>query len=331
MTLTLWLWSLGCAHARERVVLFQTPDLRPGLCSVLRIQLADLADVACLPDPAGDDLAQRLSSGAVQTRAQEARLGVLLTRGERPGRVHLYLVGEKTDEALVSIAEANPDDPDLDRSLALKVRAALDVAISVSALTSAPDKSPEPVSALLRTRPPRRPRWEGLLGVAGGASLGTRRRFEGAMSIGLSKTYGVWSVEPRIAALFWSAVRVRGDDGRVDERAQAVGLRLHSVRRFNRLLLGGHLLSAVLRSEATALARDGRRGTRTSLLPLFGIGADMRVALLEWVWLCLRPRVDWLPVAQTYTTDDVKRLSLGRVRAALDASLLVRFPLERTR
>jgi hypothetical protein len=136
-----WLvWAAGCllpaaqgsAQAEgDRVVLLEDPALppRPVLGQALRIQLFDRARVDVVQGPAASGLSERVA--AASALAQDALVVVwaepTVTLGDGSREAVLYVVGHKQGRALVEIVRVQGgDSPDVDRSLALKVREVVD-------------------------------------------------------------------------------------------------------------------------------------------------------------------------------------------------------------
>ncbi|MDB4973646.1 MAG: hypothetical protein JWN48_1987, partial [Myxococcaceae bacterium] len=123
--------------------------MRPGLCAALRIQLSDLADVRCSASALETALSQRIAESSSEVVREHAKLGVLLERDPDLSRVRMLLVGAREDHALLAIEriEDRPA-PDIDRSLALKVRDTLESLQAASATqTRRETATPEPASA----------------------------------------------------------------------------------------------------------------------------------------------------------------------------------------
>src|SRR5687768_9552592 len=123
LTLLMWLCLSPCARADDRVLLFEQKGLRPGLCAALRIQLTGAAQVTCEREGDEATLSERITRAAERVKAEDARVGLLIERDPDPRLVRMYIVAAQNDQAVVAIEriEDRPE-PDVDRSLALKVR-----------------------------------------------------------------------------------------------------------------------------------------------------------------------------------------------------------------
>jgi hypothetical protein len=128
---------LGCwavpVHAEDRVVLLE--DSRAargsGLGSALRIQLTGAAEVEVRDLPENAGVSRRMQTASELTQAEDVLLvvwaepAVELADGSR--EAVLYAVGHKQGRALVEIVRVRGGEgPDVERSLALKVREVVD-------------------------------------------------------------------------------------------------------------------------------------------------------------------------------------------------------------
>ncbi|MDB4987691.1 MAG: hypothetical protein JWN04_2869, partial [Myxococcaceae bacterium] len=171
------------AHARDSVLLLEEEGLRPALCAALRIQLSDLADVQCRTAEPATDLATRIRLASGHVASEQRRLAVLLERDPEPNRVRMILVGTEPDRAVLAIESIEDREaPDVDRSLALKVR-------DVFELLEADVASTTPSAGLVRVlTPPRRApsaRPMRVLLEAGAAlSAGAQTRAAGVLGVG---------------------------------------------------------------------------------------------------------------------------------------------------
>jgi hypothetical protein len=148
-----WLLAVLGARADEGVVLREGGAARPGLCAALRIQLSGIAPVSCEAEPARAALSERIAATAARLREQHARLGVLLERDPEPGLLRMYIVAARDDQAVLAIEriEDRPE-PDIDRSLALKIGDAYEVmAIVQAAAPQAGAGGTRALAALART------------------------------------------------------------------------------------------------------------------------------------------------------------------------------------
>jgi hypothetical protein len=303
------------AHARDAVVLLEAAGLRPDLCVALRIQLTDVADVRCRTEPAGAaGLAARIGAAARLVASEPARLVVLLERDADARHVRMVLVGAPEDRAVLAIESIEDRAaPDVDRSLALKVRDTLDVM----------DARPANELALV-VAPPAAPRTEhlaGLLEVGAAVSVNTHVRAAGLLGLGLRARRGAAYGELALGAQRSSSLVVKNQLGRVG-------------RVFGPVSVGALAELGMLGVRAFGITTDGSHGDDARLLARLGVGLDLRATLLRGpttVVLRCAPTLQIDPTRQRFELDGQPALDLGRVRAWLPLTLLVELPLARGR
>ncbi|HEX6242508.1 MAG TPA: hypothetical protein VFZ61_16460 [Polyangiales bacterium] len=321
-------------------MLFQQQGLRPGLCVALRIQLSDAADVGCVPEGASADLAQRLEAAATQVRDQDARLGVLIERDPDPGRVRMYILSSRTDQAVIAI-EAIEDrpEPDVDRSLALKVRNAFELVVFVK--THAPTTT-SPLSAVLAPPPPpaasaARPLWVLLLDAGAGLALGNGLRAVSSVALGLGRQRdsSVPGADGRSGSRWELALGAR----LYSERTETEGpLRLSMVERGPTLVgrrlwhkdifeWGASLEAMLSVVKADGTARDGNQDTARLLTPVLSPGLELRVRLFSAAYLRFAPTLEIPTIQRTLRVDGEPLMEDAPVRASLPLSLLVLLPI----
>lgn len=312
------------ARAQDRVLLLETPELRPELCGALRIQLTDVAAVRCSPAPGGP-LPERIERAAAAVRDEGARLAVLLEREGEADAVRMVLVGPEPDRALLTMErhEGRPE-PDIDRSLALKVRDALDV-IEVAEEVVA-EKSPLP--ALLAPRPREADRMHLLFEGGGGASLSLHTRAIGILAFGASLENTRLRAELALAGTLASQVTTRGG-GRVEEDEWALALSVRGLRKLGRVAFGGALEGGIVHMSADGETIDGTSGRAERLRPRLALALDLRVSPLRGLTLRLAPALEIYPTAQKFALDGEPRLELGHVRVLVPLTLLFELPVAR--
>jgi hypothetical protein len=326
LVLALWgsLLSIPRARAEEAVLLLEDGALRPGLCAALRIQLTDVATVRCLPRALASPLAERLAEGARVVREQGARLGVLLERDPDPSLVRMMLVSEQEDHALLALEriEDRPA-PDVDRSLALKVRDTLETMRETEA-------SPTPLAATLRTVPRREVHTlRGLVEAGGALALHAHTRGSVLLGLGARQQRGSLYGELTLTGQLASTLRRRGRAGRVVEDEWGLSLAVRLGRQWAGAALGALLSLDALHTRADGTTNDGSRGQDEHLFARVGVGLDVRVTLHEGplrVSLRLAPTVQLDPTAQRFQLDRQTTLELGRARLWLPLSVLLEWP-----
>lgn len=309
------------------MLLFEAPRLRPDLCAALRIQLTDSAEVRCRDDVSGT-LPERLARAAEAVARDEARLGVLLERDADPALVRMYLVSDRPNEAVIAIEriEDRPA-PDVDRSLALTVREAVDVLVATPpALATEAPLAP----VLMQAHAPavRGERRVSVLLEGGGAlSWGRQRRSIGLLSGGVRLTRRALALELAVSARMSSAVRVRGAPGLVDEDEWGLGASVRGNVTRGRLTVGLLAGAGSDRVRARGVTQSGVPGSAALFLPRFDLGLDLRLRLFASASLRIAPTLELFPVAQRFALDERVVISLGRRRVLLPLSLSIELPL----
>ena len=339
LTGLLWLCGAVCARADDAVILLERDSLRPGLCAALRIQLADAAKVRCEEEPPDSVLNERIAHAAKRVKEESARVGLLLERDPDPRLVRMYIVAARSDQAVVAIEriEDRPE-PDVDRSLALKVRDAFFVIEQVTerpktplAALVAPVPSPPPPAAStppLAKAPESGPRYELWLDVGGGLSLvpGTRGLFSGALGFAHVSARGL-RVELGAGARFLSERLEHKDGARVSEVERGPTLSLRLLHEGKRFVAGGALEPTLWFSRARGTAASGEEGSDRNTLFALGAALDLRVKLLASAALRFAPALEWLVTQQRYAVDEQVVTDLGRLRVLVPLSLFVHLPL----
>lgn len=347
--LLLWiaLFALGLAtpitHARAELLLFERTDLRPGLCVAVRIQLTDVAEVSCLPDLPGV-LPERLAEAARRVNEQKASLGLLLEQDPDPRLVRMYLVGARSDQAVIAIERIeNRPAPDVDRSLALKVREAVEVVRAkaegdgatplAAVLEPAPGAQPDNVGTYIERRAPsatagqeRARQVRLLLELGGGLARGTQSRAFGLLALGGRLSQGAYGVELLLGGRLGSELEQRAAVGRVRERAWTLGAALRLNQRMERFTLGGELAFGFDRSQVEGVTASGTPGERNTLRPHVAIGLDVRVWLWRSLALRVAPAVELTRVRERFALDQQVVLDFGHSQVIVPVTLLLELP-----
>ena len=311
----------------ETLLLLESPDLRPGLCSALRIQLTDVAEVECQAEGKGAPLSVRIARAATAATSWHARLAVLLERDPDPRLVRMYLVGARAERAVIAIERIEDrDDADVDRSLALEVRSALE-ALSDASVASATHR-PEPLAPVLapRLRRAAEPSWLALLEAGGAWVVGTHRHGAATAGLGVRRVRGPMYAELLLTGRVESRELMRSRAGAVRLRAWGAALEARVGRTLRWAALGGVLALGVDRVAAAGTTRDGTTGSATLGLPRIALGLDLRLFLMRGATLRLSPMLEVLPIMQRYALDEQVVGTLGRARLALPLTLLVSLP-----
>jgi hypothetical protein len=323
-------WGLIFAaevRAEDRVLLLEQPDLRPGLCAVLRIQLAGMGGVECAAEGQAGTISERIAHAAEQVRTRPARFALLLERDPDPRLVRMYMVGASEQQAVISMEriEDRPE-PDVDRSLALKAYDAF-FALEPRKQAEAPRSVATVIApVVVAPPPPSIPRYDLWLDVGGGMSTGssTRGLFQGLL--GVARSHAALRGELGLGARFLS----QHDDGshgtRVNEIERGPVLSLRALWLGERLSFGGMLASTLWFTSAAGSTPAGARGRDRHTLLGLAFGLDARVRLLSSTFLRLTPALEWLTTHQRYSVDQRVVTDLGHVRMLLTLSLVVALP-----
>lgn len=321
------------AQADDHVRLWESNGLRPGLCAALRIQLADVSEVTCGPDPhASLALSERIARAAESASKSGATLVVLLERDPEPSRVRMFLVAARTDEALIAIEQVeNRPEPDVDRSLALKVRDSVDAVRRYQTVSDAPTL---PLTVAIAKAPKVKPQdraspapWA--LGLEGGGAgvLGRQNRAAGVLSAGASlhraRSYLAVMAEGHLL----SAAEERDEFGEVKIAEWGLGLSVRGGLDLGRTRLGLSLAPQLTTADAQGTTASGVAGSRQVLAFSCVVGLDLRVRLTPQLWLRFSPGIEVFAVKQRFALDDHVTLDMGRSRALLPLTLLFELPL----
>jgi hypothetical protein len=319
-----WLLAVLGARADEGVVLREGGAARPGLCAALRIQLSGIAPVSCEAEPARAALSERIAATAARLREQHARLGVLLERDPEPGLLRMYIVAARDDQAVLAIEriEDRPE-PDIDRSLALKIGDAYEVMAIVQA--AAPQRA-LPLAAALTPAPVARERWQPLLELGGGPHVDPGNlRWLGNMLVGVGIGKGGLRAEAAAGVRLDSQAEAGSAAASVRMRERGALLSLRLLWRGARFELGGVVegVFSYIRADAQA---ESERAEERFFSPALGLGADLRLRLFGSVFLRAAPTLE-LMHHERLAIYGQSILESGPVRAALPLSLLVHLPL----
>jgi hypothetical protein len=334
ITLGLALTWAQAARAERVVVLHESAGLRPGLCSALRIQFADLGQIECVPPETQAALSERLEQAAAEVRKGPVRLAVLLERDPDPALVRMYIVGSRGDQAVVSIErEKNRPEPDVDRSLALKVRAALE-AVQVVEQSQAEREAGSENQAVLAGSLAAAPasavralRVSGALEVGGGVSLGDHTRGFGQVGMLGRLSLRALRLELGPTARWFSGLHASGKGGSVEESEWSLGLSLRGLWSWaRRVELGGSLEPTWLAMRARGTAMDGTRGERRLSHFSMTLGLEARLLLFAQLFLRCAPALEIAAVSERFEVGGVRTLALPRARFLLPVSLWVGWP-----
>ena len=266
-------------------------------------------------------------------------MGLLLERDPDPRLVRMYIVAAENDQAVVAIEriEDRPE-PDVDRSLALKVRDAFFVieqvtehpktplAAVVAPVPSPAPPAPEPAPGVAEP-PLAGPRYEVWLDVGGGLSLGSGARALFAGALGLSRVRERLRLELGVGARSLAEHHETEGGARVSEVQRGPVLSLRALHQGERFAIGAALDPALLVSRALGSAPNGEQGEQRKLVFGLSLALDLRVRLASSVALRFAPALEWLSPRQRYAVDEQVVTDLGRLHVLVPLSLFVGLPV----
>jgi hypothetical protein len=305
---------------------------RPELAGALRIQLTGLTALREVPEPApGATLPERIRAAAALGERERA-LAVLWTEGpiehaDGSRESIVYVVGRSQGRALVEVVRApGGPDPDLDRTLALKVRELLE------ALLAARTQSPEP--GLLEPVPevgepaagaakePSAVQARLEVGAVAGAQAGsTLGQWGGAVAGGPSLIGQHLRASALVELAFYPALGLQRSGSRVRLQALAPALALRADVRAGPLWLGPRLSAAL--SFVSAQGRDtaAAEGERDVSLLVLATGAGIELPLPPSFACFGALELELRPQRQRFTVRGREVADLGHVRPVVRLGL----------
>ncbi|MFI5308357.1 MAG: hypothetical protein ACHQ53_13440 [Polyangiales bacterium] len=303
------------ASAQQKVLLLLDPTaVRPGLLAALRIQLSGVAEVEPLTMERGGSVPARIAL-ATELSLREHALLAVWTVGpaldEDASDVVLYLVGQRERRALVEVVRVpGGEGPDLDRTLALKVRVALDELERSGAAS--------PGGVMLAPPSPEGPKsWGALFGAGAivgpqtGAAVG---QWGAHLRAGPSLLVTPFRLSLELALAWFPALRIEsaGDSVRVSELAP--GLALHAQVRQAALWLGLRSGVALVWVQASGRSRSGTQGQGSEQLAVLENGVDVELPIARGLGVELELLAQtWLD-RQRFAVNGREIADLGRLR-----------------
>lgn len=336
-----WAWVgawTQSAHADTPHVLVFAPDQSAsGFMPALQIQLSRVAEPEAVNVPLGGTTAERIQRAGELVRARGALAAIWVDRAPDAELVVLYVVGERNGRALIEVVRVPGErGPDLDRTLALKVREV------VAELRRSGANAPE--GALLQPlapadlQPPAAAREENPAGSEPSSWSAVARagiRLSSQPSIGLSR----WGVELgagpalsfrtfRVAAeltfdAFPSTLAERGGD-RVRYWDWAGAFALHAQMRAGPVWLGGLAGPQVVGIQANATTRENQKGRASPTSWALLLGFDAELPISSYLSVAAGFQLQALAHRLHLEVNDADLADFGRVRARLGVALVVR-------
>jgi hypothetical protein len=319
------------AVADDRVVLLEAPaGAQHGLESALRIQLIGAADVETRPKPALSGLPERIAAASDLVRDERALL-VVWTDGpvqlaDGSQEAVLYAVGQREGRAQLEVVRVpGGTGPDMDRTLALKVRAIIDELRSQHSGLAPSMQAPEQ-GEYLPTAEPTEPRIEpepaayawsvrlaagasaaplarsnfgqwGVAASAGPALLGRRVRFAGMLELG-----------------WYPSLDVTRSGAAVQVREIAPAIAFEAALRTGSVWLGARTGPALGFVSATGETAAGARGSADAdvMSWLFGVNVELPIGAGFGASLGLDAQAQLR--RQRFAVNGAQVADLGRVR-----------------
>jgi len=309
----------------------ESAPVRPAFLELLRIQVVKSALVEAGPPLQTTSLPDRLAEAAGLVEQQDAILAVWVEEAAAQdpsvSDFVVYAVGKERHRALIEIARLRAGEgPDIDRALALKVGAFLDMLLA--------ERAPEVDVARSFARGDLAPpmarlsiRFMGEVGAVTALGI-TPDSVQGGLSVALGGRLGgrSWLGEAYGALLVLTDIDVTGSAGRlsVSEQVLAGGVRaLHLRRRF---ALGGFFQAGARLLDAKGTSPPGGRGTLSRTVALLLWGAEARFELASRIALRGAAGLELDLTRQSFSIDGARASDLGRLRPLAMLSFVLAAP-----
>jgi hypothetical protein len=248
----------------------------------------------------------------------------------------MYILAAQEDQAVLAIERIeNRPEPDVDRSLALKVADAYEIVAAVQrvmpekqgqALTAA-GVAPVAVEPAAIERPaPSSPSLASFLEAGGGIASAGGARAISKLWLGAAWLRPGFAMEVSAGVRLVSRRRERNEAGRVSlaERGPIASWRVLMME--ERFAIGAALEAGLSFVSAEGVAPDGTRGARMVLLPTLGLHLDARVQLVRAVALRFAPGLELLTIDRQFGVDEQVVVNDGPLRISATFSLMVDLP-----
>lgn len=333
-----WLVAAGPVQAEPSVLVLRPAGspAQPGLIQALRIQLADAGPVLEGGELVARSLPERIAEAGQRGRQAQARVAIWVEPAATAGPLDaagapwlLYLVGRRDGRVLVDVVQVpEGTGPDVERSLALKVREAHDTMreaepdgalLVAEASAVAADQAPRPWGFRLALGP--------AVAALDGSSAG---QWGLSMALGAALHLGGRAREPgrvslhAAAQLRWfAAAPVKAASGSVELDELDPGLWLAGLHHAGRFAIGVSSGLLARRVHVEAVASSGERASARQLVWSIPIALELQVGLAERFALRLAPGFEINLNPETFAIEAVPVVELGRIRPGLELSLVV--------
>lgn len=300
----------------------ETP--RPELLLALRIQLTGVANARTHSLTLPSSTPSRIDAVSAVARAENALLAVWVegpVRGaDGSGEAVLYAVGQNRERALLEVIRVSGGaGPDLDRTLALKVREIVDQ------LREARSAGATQQLELVLSAPPPEPTWQAgaALGAVASPLQGSEAGQWGAYAAaGPLLGSATWRLAGGAELMFMPRVDIHRGDARVGIQELAPGLWLRAQSKQGPLWLGlrtGFALSFIaVDGRANADAPTDEASVRVASCR---IGADAELPLAAGVGLLLGVDLQMRWQRRHFAVDREEAADLGIVRPLFSLAL----------
>lgn len=306
------------AYAQSQVLLYRMhkQPLREGLYAALRIQLAGVANVSRAGDLNDSAITDRVATAAANVKEKRAILAVWVEGpvelADGSSELELYLVGERSGRAVVELLRLPAGKgPDIDRSLALKVREVVDVLLESHErlLLNEPSKA--------TTEADYGPSWGWIYGAGVFAATQSGSRF-GQWGVGLEGGVFLRVSDCRLAgeALLHlhGQVEIEDEHGQVfvNEVTPGVGIRnLVDYRPFSFGVLLGFQMRII---DARGVTPSSAEGDNQTVLPSFLAAGETQLEFDKVLALRLDLGLQMAVQQKVYAINNREVAILGQLR-----------------
>ncbi len=324
------------APAPVKVLLIQPENapIRPGLEPSLRIQLRGAAELEVQKAPWPPDLPARVADATERAQRQGVEWVVWadppVVDAQSPTHDEIsvvYLVGRRQGRALIEVVRVpGGEGPDVDRSLALKVRELIGVSDGAAyALGNAPLPAPTAQASAASTEPST----DAALFLEGGVQLASEGNAGMVLDFVLATGPGLrgerFAIDVPIELHVGVPRSVADARGEVSWSEISVGLSLRAALRLSYALRVGTFAGLTLGfASAEGRSRSGVRGEALETLPALGFGLDAELSLTRLLSARLALGLSQRFKRQRFAIDGEDVADLGRLVPSAQLSFVFR-------
>jgi hypothetical protein len=293
---------------------------RTELLLALRIQLTGVAEIEGRSLALPSSTSARIDAASALASAENA-LAVVWTEGpvqtaDGSQEAILYVVGQSHGRALLEVVRVPGNSgPDMDRTLALKVREIIDTLRRAQSSTPRADALVPNLSPAGANEPAARFTAAAALGVLGAAQSGTPLGQWGATLAAGPRLYGrALRLSGMLGLVLLPRSEVRKADARVGLVEITPSLYAHGQAKVGWLWLGARAGFALAFVTADGSNARGARGVASEELPSMLLGLDAELPLGSDLGLCLGVQLETRLRRQRFAVDERQIADLGRLR-----------------